>query len=256
MAAAPLIELDSRNPKAVDGRQIRAVAFHDVRLAYVRGALERLGLTAAGSRAVVVGGGRGPLPEGLARLGFDVVAVDPSATATAMAREAAEREGLAIDHRTAPAEEPGLPDAAFDVAYYCDTFEITPHLDTVIGHAARVLSPGGALVYDTVNRTLLSRLVYLGAFQSFPLTSIMPAGRYAAERLRTPTEIAEAMSRHGLRGEDVCDFKPRSPVGLVKAVVGRRRGRITDEQIPPIVGFSLSPGARPLVTYLGCARKA
>lgn len=255
MASALRIELDSPSPEAVDGRQIRAVSFQDVRLEYVTGTLRKLGLDPAGSRMLVVGGGRGVLPRGLARLGFDVLSLDPSRTATELAREASEREGVAVSHRTSPAEELDAEDASFDFAYYADTFEVTSRLDRVVEHAARVLRPGGVLLYDTVNRTPLSRLIYLGAFQGFPMTRIMPPGRYAAGRLRTPAEMSGALERHGLHNEDVCDFKPRNPPSLVKAVLARRKGRITDEEIPPIVDFLLAPEARPLVTYLGYARK-
>jgi 2-polyprenyl-6-hydroxyphenyl methylase/3-demethylubiquinone-9 3-methyltransferase len=255
MASPPRIALDSRSPETIDGRQIRAVAFQDVRLEYVTGIVNRLGLAAAHSRALVVGSGRGLLAQGLARLGWDTVAVDPSAAATAMAREANERERLPIAYKTAPAEDLGLEGEAYRIAYYADTFEITPDLDRVVEQAVRVLEPGGVLVYDTVNRTLLSRLIYLGAFQALPMTRIMPAGRYAAARLRTPAELTDVLDRHGLRNEDICGFKPKDPRSLVKATLARRRGQITDEEIPPIVDFVLTPTGRPLVTYLGYARR-
>jgi 2-polyprenyl-6-hydroxyphenyl methylase / 3-demethylubiquinone-9 3-methyltransferase len=255
MTSAPHIELDSRLPDTVDGRQIRAVAFQDVRLEYVTATLESLGLTAAGSRALVVGSGRGLLAGGLARLGFSVVAVDPSATATAMAREAHERENLAVAHKTAPAEDLNLAGEGFDVVYLADTLEITPDPDRVIEQAARALKPGGVLIYDTVNRTLLSRLIYLGAFQAVPFTRIMPPGRYAAARLRPPAELAALLDRHGLRNQDICGFKPTEPRSLISATLARRRGQITDEEIPPIVGFILAPHGSPVVTYLGYARK-
>lgn len=255
MAAAPRIELDTDSPEAVDGRQIRAVAFQECRMAYVRTTLAAVGRTAAGRRALVVGSGRGLLARGLAGLGFDVTAVDPSATATRIARETHPYGHPAVAYRTAPAGKLGLAVASFDLAYYADTFEITPDLDRAQAEAARVLRPGGVLVYDSVNRTPLSRLVYLGAFQRLPLTRIMPAGRYTAARLRTPAELAAALDRHGLRNEDICDFRPRDPRGLVKATIARRRGRITDEQIPPMAGFVLAPDARPRVTYLGYAVK-
>ncbi|MFI0731301.1 class I SAM-dependent methyltransferase [Streptomyces sp. NPDC021225] len=261
MARAPRVELDSPLPETVDGRQIRAVAFQASRLEYVDKTLRSVGLTAAGSRALVVGSGRGLLARGLAGVGFDVVAIDPSASATAIAREAGEREAgererFAVRYETAPPEELGVAAAAFDLVYYADTFEVTPALDPVLAEGARALAPDGVLVYDTVNRTLVSRLIYLIAFQRLPMTRIMPPGRYAAERMRTPAEMTEALRRHELRNQDICDFKPRDPRSLVKATMDRRRGRITDEEIPPIVDFVLAPDTRPQVTYLGYARKA
>jgi 2-polyprenyl-6-hydroxyphenyl methylase/3-demethylubiquinone-9 3-methyltransferase len=255
MSTTPHIELNATSPDAIDGRQIRAVVFEEVRLEYVRRTLHRLGIDATGRRALVVGGGRGILPRGLARLGFEVLAVDPSKVATEVAREMAEREGLQIVHETAPAEEPGVEQKAFDVAYYADTFEITSQLGRVVDQAARALKPDGVLFYDTVNRTLPARLVYLGAFQGFPMTRIMPSGRYAAERLRTPRELAEVLEHNGLHNEDVCDFKPRTLSGLVKAALRRRRGTITDAEMPSLADFMLNPKGRPVVTYLGYARR-
>lgn len=57
-----------------------------------------------------------------------------------------------------------------------------------------------------------------------------------------------------LRGEGVCSFKPRSVLGLVRAVVARRSG-ITDAAIPTMTDFVLEPDGRPVVTYLGHARR-
>jgi 2-polyprenyl-6-hydroxyphenyl methylase / 3-demethylubiquinone-9 3-methyltransferase len=255
MSSTPHIELDSPAPGTVDGRQIRAVAFQDVRMEYVTGVLNSVGLAAAGRRALVAGSGRGLLAGGLARMGFDVVAVDPSATATVMARQAHQHENLTVVHKTAPAEDLGMADEVFDLVYIADTLEITDDLDRVIEQAARALKPDGVLIYDTVNRTLLSRLIYLGAFQALPFTRIMPPGRYAAARLRPPAELAALLDRHGLRNQDICEFRPKNPRSLITATLARRRGRITDEQIPPIVTFILAPHGSPVVTYLGYARK-
>ncbi|HEX4249415.1 MAG TPA: methyltransferase domain-containing protein [Pseudonocardia sp.] len=251
----PLIELDSPATDAIDGRQIRAVAFQRARLEYLERTLASVDLGPAGQRALVVGGGRGLLPRGLARLGFDVVTVDPSERATGLATELAAREGLTIEHRTAPAERLDVPAAGFDLAYYADTFEITRDLDRVLEQASRALRPGGTLVYDTVNRTPVSRLIYLGAFQRFPGTRIMPPGRYAAGRLRRPDELVETLRRHGLRNEDICGFRPRNVARLVTAILARRRGRITDDDIPAVVDIVLAPADPPVVTYLGHARR-
>lgn len=251
MAAGPLIELNSAG--AVDGRHIRAVTFHGVRMEYVEQTMRNLGLPIAGRSALVVGGIRGDLPRGLAGLGFDVTSLDPSPAATVMAQAHPDR--LGITYATAQAEDLGVPEGRFDVVYVADTFEVTPDLDAVVGQAARALAPGGVLIYDTVNRTPLSRLIYLGLFQAVPMTRIMPPARYAAALLRRPAELAEAFARHGLRGEEVVGFKPKSVRSLMSASLARRRGAITDEQIASTVEFELHPGGTPLVTYLGCARK-
>ncbi len=140
--AAPIIELDSNSLNAVDGRHIRAVTFQAVRLEYMASTLNRLGLVPAGLRVLVAGSGRGLLALGLARMGLDVTAVDPSAAATAMAREAAGDEGLQVEFHTATAENLDLPHDSFDLAFYADTFELTHHPHVLIVYRERLLNPG------------------------------------------------------------------------------------------------------------------
>jgi 2-polyprenyl-6-hydroxyphenyl methylase/3-demethylubiquinone-9 3-methyltransferase len=252
VAVPARIALDS--PDAVDGRHIRAVTFQPVRLQYVRNVLARSGLEPAGAPAVVVGSIRGELARGLAALGMDVTALDPSPVATQLARDA--DGGGTTRYRTAAAEDlSAFPDGAFAFAYYADTFEVTPDLPAVAGHAARVLRPGGVLVYDTVARTPVSRLVYLGAFQAIPATRIVPPGHYRTERLRPPAEVAGVLGEAGLCHVDVCGFRPRSVAALVRAVLGRKSGRLRDEDLATAVEFVLDPDHAPVVTYLGTARK-
>lgn len=48
-------------------------------------------------------------------------------------------------------------------------------------------------------------------------------------------------------------FKPRDVRALVRATRGRRRGTLTDDQLPELVHMVLEPGSSPVVTYLGYA---
>ena len=64
-----------------------------------------------------------------------------------------------------------------------------------------------------------------------------------------------ALAAAGLSGAAVCGFHPRSTSALVRAVLGRKRGRLRDEDLTAAVDFVLDPDHEPLVTYLGTARK-
>jgi 2-polyprenyl-6-hydroxyphenyl methylase/3-demethylubiquinone-9 3-methyltransferase len=236
-----------------DGFHIRAAAFQPVRGPYAREViLERLGLNPRGKRALVVGCGRGILARELAGLGLSVIGVDPSPSAIRLAQEATVREGLHVDYATG---EPGrLPygDAEFDIVCYTDTLEITHNLDEVVAEAARMLRPQGVFLYDTVNRTQLSRLIYLGAMQSWRWTRYMPPDRYAWERLRPPAELAATMARYGLRNEEVTGFLPANPLRLLWAILRARRGNIADADLAELAGMRLAqPGKHAAVTYLG-----
>ena len=145
-------------------------------------------------------------PASSTRLGFTVVALDPNADAVGLDEKANARDGLPGEARHLRYDHD-----TFDVAYYQDTLETTRDLNRVLSEAARVLSHRGAFVYDTVNRTALSRLIYLRALQSWHATRLMPPHRYASQRLRPPDELAAAMSRHGLCNRDVTALTPASP---------------------------------------------
>jgi 2-polyprenyl-6-hydroxyphenyl methylase / 3-demethylubiquinone-9 3-methyltransferase len=254
--SVPAFAADQR-PEPPDGFHIRAASFQPVRAAYTRQViLERLGLDPRGRRALVVGSGRGLLARELAHLGFAVTGLDPAAPAVRLAREATAREGLAVDYEVGDPHQLAYADGTFDVAYYSDTLETTDDLDRVVGEASRVLRDEGVFLYDTVNRTALSRLIYLGALQSWPGTRVMPRHRYAWDRLRPPAELAATLGEHGLRNEDVRGFLPASPQRLVRATLRARRGGIDDAELAELAGMHLAPeGKRPPVTYLGFALK-
>jgi 2-polyprenyl-6-hydroxyphenyl methylase/3-demethylubiquinone-9 3-methyltransferase len=231
----PSAEPRQADPKSTspDGFHIRAAAFLPARIAYVLDVIgERLKLDPRGRQALVVGSGRGLLAHKLVELGFVVT------------------ERRVGDARPLPAG-----DGTFDVAYYHDTFETTNDLDRVLSEAARVLRPGGALLYDTVNRTRLSRLIYLGALQSWRLTRVMPPDRYSWERFRPPDELAASMTKHGLSNRDASALLPASPPRLLRALLRARRGDIEDGELARLAGMHIADGKRPEVTYLGFAIK-
>ncbi len=112
-----------------------------------------------GKSVLDLGCGGGFMAEPLARQGARVIGVDPSAPAIAAAKRHAEESGLSIDYRVGGGEHLPVEDGAVDIVLCVDVLEHVHDLDAVIGEIRRVLKPGGLFLFDTINRTWLSKLV-------------------------------------------------------------------------------------------------
>ena len=77
-------------------------------------------------RAIDIGCGCGFLAEEFARLGYQVVGVDPSAVSIETARHHAAGSGLDVDYRVGFGERLPVADGEFDLAYCCDVLELCP----------------------------------------------------------------------------------------------------------------------------------
>ncbi len=199
------------------------------RFAYFRGVLDRrLPSQPAGLRALDIGSGAGFLAEEFARLGFSVVGVDPSPVAVDAARRHARQSGLSIEYLVGAGESLPVPDMAYDVVYCCDVLEHVADLDRVIAETARVLRPGGLYLFDTVNRTILSKILVIKVFQEWRLTRLLDFPGHVWEMFITPTELAELLIGHGLVPAEVVGLGFReNPVSLVADLVRLKRGRIS-----------------------------
>src|ERR1700728_4037157 len=140
------------------------------RFAYFRAVLaQQFRTELSGLPVLDIGCGGGFLAEEVAALGCHVTGGDPAAASIAAARAHAAGRGLRVDYRVGSGEELPVPDAAFDVACCCDVLEHVPDPDRVVSETARVLEPGGLYLFDTINRTLASRLVAIKVMQQWPL---------------------------------------------------------------------------------------
>ena len=142
------------------------------RFGYFRDVLTRQDARVRGLRALDVGCGGGFLAEEFAALGCQVTAVDPSPVSIDAARGHAVARSLDIDYRVGAGERLPFQDSAFDLAYCCDVLEHVSDLARVVSETARVLKPGGLYLFDTINRTLKSKLLVIKAMQQWPLTRI------------------------------------------------------------------------------------
>jgi 2-polyprenyl-6-hydroxyphenyl methylase/3-demethylubiquinone-9 3-methyltransferase len=230
-------------------------ALNPARLAYFTATLRRLGVDAAGKTVVDIGCGGGLFAEELARIGARVIGVDPSKSSLATARSHAAAVGLSIDYRVGAGENLPLEDASVDIACCVDVLEHVNGVDAVIGDTARVLRPGGVYVFDTLNRTRLSRLVMIKLLQEWRLTAWMPPNLHAWEQFITPGELRAMMTRHHLECRDVVGIGPSvKPHRLMRLLWQLRTRRISHGEFGRQVRFVPTKDVR--VLFAGYATKA
>lgn len=263
----PMIRLDDPDPAVLDGRHIRASAFETAQEELIDTLLHppRVPAGTPRPRALTIGAGYARLPRLLADAGYRVTAIDPSARAIDAARRQAAHEDAAdaaedaesVDYRAREDAQLAEPDDSYDFVWCIDTLEVESDPRATLAEIVRVTRPGGIIVLDTLNNTLVSRTIYLGLFQRLPFTRIMPPDRYHRRRLLTPTALAAACEEAGIKIEKIIGYQPGSPVGLLRALLARRRGSIRDDELGGRARFRLSaPGHTPPVTYYAIASLA
>jgi 2-polyprenyl-6-hydroxyphenyl methylase / 3-demethylubiquinone-9 3-methyltransferase len=199
------------------------------RLGYLRRVLaEEQGLDLRGRKTLDVGCGGGLLAEEFARLGCEVTGIDPSEKSLEAARAHAREAGLAIDYAQGTGERIPFPDAAFDLASCCDVLEHVRDLPRVIAEISRVLKPGGIFLYDTINRTLRSKLVMIKLMQEWSWTSFMPPDLHDWKMFIKPQELISLMAEHGLVNRGLTGLKPAAnPIRALRILRARKRGKIS-----------------------------
>ena len=181
--------------------------FNPVRLAYIRDhvtarfARDPNGPKPfKGLRLLDIGCGGGLLSEPMARLGADVVAIDPSATNIATARLHAEEAGLAIDYRAATAEQVAAAGETFDVILNMEVIEHVIEPAAFVAVCADMLKPGGLMFIATLNRTLKSfAFAIVGAEY---VLGWLPRGTHHWEKFITPEELNGYLFAAELRPAD------------------------------------------------------
>ncbi|KAF0962546.1 bifunctional 2-polyprenyl-6-hydroxyphenol methylase/3-demethylubiquinol 3-O-methyltransferase UbiG [Rhodococcus sp. T7] len=181
------------------------------RFAYFRKVLgETIGRDYRGLRALDVGSGGGFLAEEFTRIGFRVTGIDPSAVSIDTARRHATGAELDIEYRIGSGERLPVPDSTFDVVYCCDVLEHVSDLDQVIAETSRVLKPGGLYLFDTINRTFVSKLVAIKIMQEWRMTRMFDTPIHDWSMCIRPAELTASMERRNLRLGEIVGLGPRS----------------------------------------------
>jgi 2-polyprenyl-6-hydroxyphenyl methylase / 3-demethylubiquinone-9 3-methyltransferase len=151
----------------------------------------------AGLEILDVGCGAGLFAEPLARLGADVLGIDPSPPSIGVARRHAEETGARLAYRVATLEEIAAEPRRFDVVSAMEVVEHVADPAKFVALAASLLKPGGLFLASTLNRTLKSfALAIVGA--EYVLRWLEP-GTHRWEQFVRPEEFALAARNAGLK---------------------------------------------------------
>lgn len=129
------------------------------RVGYAHKVLKKLNIDPKGKAALEVGSGGGILTEEICKMGFATTGIDPANESLETARGHAKESGLNIKYDKGTGEQLPYPDQSFDCVVCCDVLEHVRDLPKVISEISRVLKPNGVFIYDTINRTFISKLV-------------------------------------------------------------------------------------------------
>jgi 2-polyprenyl-6-hydroxyphenyl methylase/3-demethylubiquinone-9 3-methyltransferase len=152
----------------------------------------------AGLRFLDIGCGGGLLSEPMARLGADVVGVDPSEKNIATASVHAGEMELAIDYRVGLAED--LGGERFDVVLAMEVIEHVADPSAFVNTCAAMLKPGGLIFVATLNRTFKSfALAIIGAEY---VLGWLPKGTHQWEKFITPEELKAWLAESGVAVKD------------------------------------------------------
>jgi 2-polyprenyl-6-hydroxyphenyl methylase / 3-demethylubiquinone-9 3-methyltransferase len=150
----------------------------------------------AGLSLLDIGCGGGLIAEPMARLGFAVTGIDASAETIEAARTHADAIGLAIDYRNTAVESIAEAGGLFDAVLALEVVEHVADPAIFFASVGALVSPGGAFVGATLNRTVRSfALAIVGAEYIFRW---LPPGTHDWRKFLRPSEFVLGLRRNGL----------------------------------------------------------
>jgi 2-polyprenyl-6-hydroxyphenyl methylase/3-demethylubiquinone-9 3-methyltransferase len=148
-----------------------------------------------GRRVIDVGCGGGFMSVALAHRGARVLGIDPSKGSLAAARAQAERAGVPLELAEGVGESLPAPSGEADAVVCVDVLEHVKDLKQVVSELARVLRPGGVLLFDTINRNWLARAVVIHLAED--VLRITPKGTHDPKLFIKPSELSALLEVAG-----------------------------------------------------------
>jgi len=144
-----------------------------------------------------VGCGGGLTAEALACEGAKVTGIDGAADLIAVAQAHARAEKLKITYRAALTPELIKEKQQFDVVLALEVIEHVPDQGQFVADLARLVHPGGLVVFSTLNRSAAS--MAFGVIAAEYLLRWLPAGTHDWQKFVKPSELFTLCQENGLQ---------------------------------------------------------
>ncbi|HEY9198001.1 MAG TPA: bifunctional 2-polyprenyl-6-hydroxyphenol methylase/3-demethylubiquinol 3-O-methyltransferase UbiG [Gammaproteobacteria bacterium] len=141
-----------------------------------------------GKRVLDVGCGGGLLSEGMAARGAQVTGIDMGEAPLSVARLHLYESGLEVDYQRITAEQMAAEHpGAFDIVTCLEMLEHVPAPSSVIAACARMVKPGGLVVFSTINRNPKSYLLAIVGAEY--VLRMLPKGTHDYRKFIRPSEL-------------------------------------------------------------------
>jgi len=188
----------------------------------------------SGKKVLDLGCAGGFMSEALQARGAIVTGIDPAKEAIAAARAHASHTGKDISYDIGVGEALPYEDGSFDAVVCVDVLEHVADLAQTMREIARVLTPNGLFLFDTINRNPIARLATITVAED--ILRLLPRGTHDPDMYIKPDELRELMTKAGLEAGPFTGLGPRG--------INKR--------------FDLTFGPLPMkaILYMGSARKS
>jgi 2-polyprenyl-6-hydroxyphenyl methylase/3-demethylubiquinone-9 3-methyltransferase len=145
-----------------------------------------------------VGCGGGILSESLAQRGADVTGIDMGDAPLGVAKLHQLESGLSINYQKSTAEDFAKNhENTFDIVTCLEMLEHVPDPSSVINACAKMVKPGGAVFFSTINRNPKAFLLAIVGAEY--LLRMLPRGTHEYGKFIRPSELANWSREAGLQ---------------------------------------------------------
>jgi 2-polyprenyl-6-hydroxyphenyl methylase/3-demethylubiquinone-9 3-methyltransferase len=130
-------------------------------------------------------------------MGARVTAIDMAEAPLAVARLHLKKSGMEIDYLRETAESHAAANAgAYDIVTCLEMLEHVPDPSAIVAACARLVKPGGAVFFSTINRNPKAFLMAIVGAEY--VLGLLPKGTHEYAKLIRPAELAEWARQAGL----------------------------------------------------------